>query len=199
MSCLYAGGSKSSQKCRLVFKWVVIWQHCCRIRCLLPLYACVGSSCTLELVCHMLELLKWRWVPGVIASVSVLANSSCARWGRVLHRQCGTWKLFMGIMLLKKMAVCVWYSNFKSGQEFLENEPCSGRTWTVNAERISKGLMCQPADNHQRGFEWSGYLIWISTGNSDNAALSGRKTNHTCQNHHNHHTLHPVTFGSSLD
>jgi hypothetical protein len=47
----------------------------------------------------------------------------------------------MGIMLFKKMAVCAWYSNFKSGQEFLENEPCSGRPRTVNAERISKGLM----------------------------------------------------------
>jgi hypothetical protein len=78
VSCLYVGESKSSQRCRLAFKWVVIWQCCCRICCLLPLYACVGSSCTLELVCHVLELLKWRWVPAVIANVLVLANSSCA-------------------------------------------------------------------------------------------------------------------------
>jgi len=39
------------------------------------------------------------------------------------------------------MDVCVWYSNFKTGQEFLENEPWRGRSWTENAERISKVLM----------------------------------------------------------
>jgi hypothetical protein len=67
-------------------------------------------------------------------------------------------------------------TRFKSGQELLEDGPRSRIPTSVNAETISKvkeAGACRPADNHQRGREWSGYLMRISTGNSDRKTTDG--------------------------
>jgi len=37
--------SKSSYNCGCIFKWGSVSQWCCRMCCLLPLWAWVGSGC----------------------------------------------------------------------------------------------------------------------------------------------------------
>lgn len=50
--------SKSSQKCRLIFKWVGMWHTCCGICCLWPLCRCMESDYMLETVSCVLEMLE---------------------------------------------------------------------------------------------------------------------------------------------
>jgi hypothetical protein len=70
----------------------------------------------------------------------------------------------------------------------------------VNAERISKGLM--PA-NQQITIREVSNEVGISYGSAQASLtmqhfFAGSKS-HSCQNHHIHHTLQPVTFGFSVD
>jgi response regulator of citrate/malate metabolism len=60
------------------------------------------------------------------------------RLGRVLQKHCRPSELLMGITSLKKTHVYDTYNCFRSGQELLQDEPCSDRlSSSVNVETIS--------------------------------------------------------------
>jgi hypothetical protein len=85
-----------------------------------------------------------------------------------------------GDNVLKKTAVCDWYSRFNSGQELLEDEPCSGRPSTSAIAVPVSELQELVYGNWQIAIGEVAYEMGITYGSAQTVLMEELRTRRVC-------------------